>query len=154
MKILLVDDSVEINRSLKRVLAAVPGVESVDCAEDIAGAIETIEARPPDVIVLDIQLRGTERGMDLLQHVRSAYPGMQVAMLSNFNWDAMRVGFMEAGACAYFDKGSGVADLRRWIVERVGVDTRAQDGSSIRPSARPSGLGAPSARTGPPTEPQ
>ncbi|EHR72824.1 response regulator containing a CheY-like receiver domain and an HTH DNA-binding domain [Burkholderiales bacterium JOSHI_001] len=119
MKILIVDDSDLLRRSLSRTLSSLPGVEAVACARDIAGAIDAIQAGRPDVLVLDIQLRGNERGMAVLRYVKRFSPATQVAMLSNFGWNAMREGFVQAGASAYFDKADEIGALRDWIVNRV-----------------------------------
>jgi DNA-binding NarL/FixJ family response regulator len=104
VKVLVVDDSLAVQASLGRLLATVDGIEVVGYAEDVADAISLVEAEHPDVVVLDVELRNHDRGIDVLRHVVKTHPNTKVVVLSNFNWAAMRTAFLEAGASAYFDK--------------------------------------------------
>ncbi len=119
VKVVIVDDSPEIQRSLGRLLGAVDGVEIVGCAEDEAGALDLVEATEPDVMVLDVALRGNDRGYSVLRQVRRTHPQLEVLALSNFSWDAMREGFLQAGARAYFDKAMEFNRVRDWIAARA-----------------------------------
>jgi DNA-binding NarL/FixJ family response regulator len=119
VKVLVVDDSVLIQRSLGRLLASVDGVDIVGYAEDVAGAIALIEAKQPDVVVLDVDLRNEDRGMDVLRFVRRSHPHIRVIALSNFGWQAIREGFLQAGASAYFDKSMEFTKARDWVAALV-----------------------------------
>jgi DNA-binding NarL/FixJ family response regulator len=115
VKVLVVDDSLPIQRSLARLLMSVEGVEVVGYAEDVAGAIAKIEATQPDLVVLDVDLRNQDRGIDVLRFVRRAHPHIRVIALSNFSWQAIREGFLQAGASAYFDKSMEFTKARDWV---------------------------------------
>ncbi len=119
MKVLVVDDSEAVQRSFGNLLASMPHVVLVGCAEDVAGALAMIEAHSPDLIVLDVALRHGGRGMDVLRHVMHARPGTQVMVLSNFTWQAMRNTLLAAGAVAYFDKSNEFTLARDWIAQRA-----------------------------------
>jgi DNA-binding NarL/FixJ family response regulator len=119
VRVLLVDDSAEVRRSLGRLLNQVPGVEVVGCADDLASAIDQVSQTQPDVVVLDVELRLHGRGMDVLRHVTCTHPQVQVIVLSNFTWQAMRAGFLQAGAVAYFDKSKEFTLARDWIASQV-----------------------------------
>ncbi len=119
LKVVLVDDSAAVRRSLGHLLAAEPGVVIVGHAEDVREAVQVIEAVRPDVVVLDVDLRHGDRGMDVLRHVARTHPAIQVVVLSNFTWGAMREGFLAAGAKAYFDKSNEFLAARDWIVARA-----------------------------------
>lgn len=117
MKVVVIDDSLPVQRSLGRLLEEVPGLEVVGFAQDTAGAIALIDSTRPEVVVLDVDLRHKDRGMDVLRHVTSHHPQTRVVVLSNFNWQAMRDGFLQAGASAYFDKSMEFTLARDWIAE-------------------------------------
>mgnify|MGYP003583615218 CR=1 FL=1 len=117
MKVLLVDDPVIIHQSSGAQLASAPDVEVVGWAEDVATALAAIAANPPDLIVLDVRLRGHDRGLDVLRRVRLQYPGIKVVVFSQFNWSSMRKTHLEAGALAYFDKATEFQQARDWIAE-------------------------------------
>jgi DNA-binding NarL/FixJ family response regulator len=115
LDVAVVDDSLEVQATLVRLLASVAGVAVVGCAEDVAGALELIDSRRPDVVVLDVDLRGGGRGIDVLRHVVREHPGIEVIVLSNHVWQATRDGFLEAGARACFDKAMEFTRARDWI---------------------------------------
>ena len=117
MKVLLVDDSAAIQRSFGALLATAPGVEVVGYADDLATAMAAITSSQPDLIVLDAKLRGEDRGIDVLRHVRKHYPDIKVVMISQFSWASMRNSHIEAGAFAYFDKGTEFQQARDCIAE-------------------------------------
>jgi DNA-binding NarL/FixJ family response regulator len=119
LKVALIDDSLAIQRSLSRLLLAIDQVQIVGCAEDVKGAIALIDDTRPDVVVLDVDLRDDSRGMDVLLHVAATHPEIQVIALSNFTWQAMREGFLRAGASAYFDKGLEFTKARDWVAAQV-----------------------------------
>jgi DNA-binding NarL/FixJ family response regulator len=119
LKVAIVDDSLAIQRSFGRLLTAIDGVRIVGCAEDVAGAIALIDEARPDVVVLDVDLRHDDRGMDVLRYVRTTHPTTRVIALSNFTWQAMREGFLQAGASAYFDKSMELTRASDWIAAQV-----------------------------------
>jgi two-component system, NarL family, response regulator DevR len=117
VRVLLVDDSTAIQRSFGALLATAPGVEVVGYADDLATAKTAIASSQPELMVLDAMLRGKDRGIDVLRHVRQNHPGIKVVMISQFNWTAMRSIHLEAGALAYFDKSTEFQQARDFIAE-------------------------------------
>ena len=117
MKVLLVDDSVAIQRSFGALLATAAGVEIVGYADDLATAVEAIASSTPDLIVLDAKLRGNDRGIDVLRHVRLHEPHIKIVMFSQFNWASMRHTLIKAGALAYFDKSTEFQQARDFIAD-------------------------------------
>jgi len=125
VKVLLVDDSTAIQRSFGALLATAPGVEVVGYADDLATAMTAIISSQPELIVLDAKLRGQDRGIDVLRHVRQHHPGIKVVMISQFNWASMRNSHIEAGALAYFDKGTEFQQARDFIAELSNAQSEA-----------------------------
>jgi len=119
VKVVVVDDSLQVQHSLERLLTAVPGVEVVGFAEDVAGALSVIEARQPDVVVLDVDLRDGGKGIEVLHHVTREHSAIKVIALSNHNWQAMRDTYLAAGARAYFDKSLEFIAARDWVAAQV-----------------------------------
>ena len=74
MKVLLIDESVAIQRSFGALLQVVPGVAVVGYAEDVCGALASIVSNPPDLIVLDAELRGHDGGIEVLRYVVQHHP--------------------------------------------------------------------------------
>lgn len=119
LKVLIVEDSPDIQRRLIDMLAAAPQVQVVGCVGSAAEALERADALRPDVVVLDVALRDGGRGYPVLRELRRTLPQSQVIVLSNFGWDAMREGFLQAGARAYFDKAFEFRKARDWIFEQA-----------------------------------
>lgn len=127
MKVAIVDDSPEIQRAFAALLEPLPGVELVGCAETLSGALHLIDEQRPDVLVLDVELRGTDRGYDVLRNVTRHHPQIRVMALSNFGWNAMRDAFLRAGASAYFDKSIQFAQARDWIADQLPPEGMARE---------------------------
>lgn len=128
MRVLLVDDSRQVQAALRALLSRSPEVIVVGGAEDCAGALALIEDRAPDLVVLDVELAHGDRGYDLLRCIRSRHPWLRVVVLSNFGWEAMRKPFIDAGAQAYFDKALEFRQAIDWIRERAGAGTGSPEG--------------------------
>lgn len=135
MKVAIVDDSPEIQRAFAALLEPLPGLELVGCAEDLSGALRLVDEQHPDVLVLDVELRGTDRGYDVLRHVARHHPQIRVVALSNFGWNAMREAFLRAGASAYFDKSIQFAQARDWIADLLAPESTAPRASQPIPGA-------------------
>ena len=56
VKVLIADDHALFRTGLARMLAADPRVEVVGQAKDGADAIDQVLARPPDVVLMDLQM--------------------------------------------------------------------------------------------------
>jgi DNA-binding NarL/FixJ family response regulator len=124
LKVVVIDDSVAVQQSLHRLLGAVAGVDIVGNAEAVDDALRLIQSTQPDVVVLDVDLRGGDRGMSVLRHVVREHPHTKVIVLSNFGWQAMRDGFISAGASAYFDKSMEFMKARDWIAGHAATAAR------------------------------
>ena len=102
-KLLIVDDSAEIRKGLKRFVAELSSIELVGEAEDGISALEMIERLKPDFVTLDIRMPGLT-GIMTLQEIKKKYPLTTVLMLTNFAFDHYRQICKKEGADYFFDK--------------------------------------------------
>ena len=65
MKVLILDDEPPARRSLKHALSEI-GVDDVREAGSIEQAVKLLQEERPDVLFLDVELRGGKKGFDLL----------------------------------------------------------------------------------------
>jgi len=128
MKLVVVDDSKPFQRSLTRLLSTVDGITIVGYAEDLETARRVIDESNPEIVVLDAELRGGDRGIDVLRLVAREHPSIQVVALSNLDWQASRRSYLDAGAAAYFDKSMEFEQARDWIAARARSAAERGDG--------------------------
>ena len=144
---------VEDDRILRETLAALVGgrddLELVDTYPDAESAIATIPRRPPDVVVMDLNLAppgsGRKSGIDCVAAVKAAVPSLQVIMLTVYD-DADRVfEALKAGASGYLLKRATTEEILDAIREvHVGgapmsMQIARRVVESFRPEGRPAG---------------
>ena len=83
MKILVVDDSKIIRDRLVNLLDAIQGVCVVEQAENAENALLTYHKLRPEVLILDVRIRGPN-GIEVLKQVKSEQHAPYVIMLTNF----------------------------------------------------------------------
>jgi two-component system, OmpR family, response regulator len=108
MRILVVEDEPLIVSFLERGLRAEGYV--VDAAGDADGALERLRAATPDLVLLDVMLKGSD-GFDVLATIRAIDPGLPVIMLTARGDIADRVRGLDLGATDYVVKPFAFAEL-------------------------------------------
>jgi len=111
MKVFLVEDSPLLRERLEKMLAAIPGAQTVGHAPTARGAIAGIEAARPDVVVLDIRLEEGS-GFDVMRAVRPVAPQIAFYVLTNFAHEGYRRMAEKLGARGFFDKSREIAALQ------------------------------------------
>jgi len=100
-KVLLVDDSGLARRSTRRVLEDA-GYTVVE-AEDGLSALERFALDKPDLVVLDLVMRGMY-GLDVLAKLRQIDPSARVIVLTADIQNSSRDLVQSAGAAAFINK--------------------------------------------------
>jgi DNA-binding NarL/FixJ family response regulator len=103
--VLLVDDHPVFRRGLAALLAGEEWVRDVLEAGDVAGALQAVGTRRPDVVVLDLGLPDGS-GVDAVRPIRLAHPGAVVLVLTMTEDDAQVRRVLAAGASGYLLKQS------------------------------------------------
>lgn len=125
--VVVVDDQALYREGLKSFLRLDDGVVLVGEAADGEEAMRVIDETSPDVVLLDVRMRGTS-GIEVCERVVAAHPGTRVLMLSSSDADEDLFASIRAGAAGYLLKESEsdeVADAIRRV---------AAGGSFIHPS--------------------
>jgi two-component system, NarL family, invasion response regulator UvrY len=107
---LIVDDHAVVRQGLLRILAESPerwaGEEAVTAEE----ALELIQRRSYDAVVLDISLPDMN-GLEALRAIKALCPGLPVIILSVHSEDQYAVRALRWGASAYLTKDSATEEL-------------------------------------------
>lgn len=119
-KVLLVDDSGLARRSTRRVLEEA-GYEVVE-AEDGLSALERFAVEKPDVVLLDLVMKGMY-GLDVLAKLREIDPAARVIVVSADVQTSSRDMVQAAGASGFINKpasGSQVVHMVEQVMKGAG----------------------------------
>ena len=134
IKVLVVDDSSYMRKSLTQILKSDQSIEVIDTAADGEDAIRKVKKCSPDVVLLDIEMPVMD-GLAALAHIMAEYP-TPVLMLSAINKrDAtIAIKSLEHGAVDFIPKPSGVIsyDIEKLSSEIVGKVKLAADANVQR----------------------
>jgi len=84
---------------------AIPdGKEALTWAKSLAGGIAAAHSNKPDVVLLDLSLPDSA-GLDTVQAMRAALPGVPIVVLTGHDDSALAVAALQAGAQDYLVKG-------------------------------------------------
>lgn len=129
-KILLVDDEPDILLSLKTILARA-GYQ-IETATNIQDAYNLLHKTLPDVVILDIVMRGPKDGIELLSKIKENYPLTQVIMLSGKGNIQVAVETIKLGAFDYIEKPFSAEDLLIKIKNAIGLVRAKQELALLR----------------------
>ena len=124
IKVLLADDQELIRQSLSFVMSRQEDIEMVGTAANGREALELVEEKQPDVVLLDIRMPEMD-GVECTRRIKQEFPGIKVIILTTFDdyvFDALRY-----GASGYLLKGVSVDGLTNAVRET------ARGGSIIAP---------------------
>ncbi|MFS0886523.1 response regulator [Aeromicrobium sp. 179-A 4D2 NHS] len=119
VRVVVVDDHQIVRDGLVALLRALGGMEVLGTAGDGREAIHVVEADPPDVVVMDIQMPVLD-GIEATRHITGRHPGVRVLMLTMNEDDDTIVSALRAGASGYLLKGADAAEVHRAIVATAG----------------------------------
>lgn len=112
MKLLIVEDSLPIRRILKGLVGAV--ADEIDECDDGGDAVRLYEARNPDFVLMDVDLREMD-GITATREIVARDPAARVIIVTNYDENDLREEARKAGACGYVLKENllDVLDLLR-----------------------------------------
>ncbi|MEO6874947.1 MAG: response regulator transcription factor [Opitutaceae bacterium] len=116
-RIYLADDHALIRRGLAAMINAEPDLEVCGEAEDCATATNEVANLMPDVVVVDITLRGAS-GIELIKNIKSLGLEIQMVVLSMHEESLYALRVLKAGARGYVakkDAASKIVDAIRRI---------------------------------------
>lgn len=102
-RIYLVDDHALIRRGLVTLIDAENDMEVCGQAEDAATALNQIMKIQPDLVIVDISLKGNS-GLELIKNIKAFNPKIQILVLSMHHESIYALRVLKAGARAYVMK--------------------------------------------------
>jgi DNA-binding NarL/FixJ family response regulator len=114
IRVLIVDGQDEVRRGLRMRLAVEPDMAIIGETGDVEEALSLARSLGPDVIVVDIGMRGAD-GANMVKRLREVAPAASAVVLTLDGDANTRARAQEAGARAFLDKHGGSADLLQTI---------------------------------------
>ena len=110
VRVLIVDDHAAFSESLREVLGRRAGIVITGTAATVAEAERLADESLPDVVLMDQELpdgSGTQAGARIL----ARHPGIAIVMLTGGTVADDLLDAVEAGACGYLLKTTGVREI-------------------------------------------
>jgi len=117
-RILLADDHALVRSGIRSLLNAMPGIEVVGEADDGNAAIEMVATYLPQVVVMDIAMKGMN-GLEAVRRLHVDYPDIKFLMLSMYGSEEYVMQALNAGANGYLFKDSAAYELEKAIAELI-----------------------------------
>ena len=113
IKVLLADDQELIRQSLSFVMSRQEDIEMVGTAANGREALELVEEKQPDVVLLDIRMPEMD-GVECTRRIKQEFPGIKVIILTTFDDDDYVFDALRYGASGYLLRRlGGRPDQRR-----------------------------------------
>jgi DNA-binding NarL/FixJ family response regulator len=104
IRIIVVDDHPLVRAGICAILGLQPDMQVIGEFEDATYAISQIESRNPDVVLMDLRLRGIT-GLEAIRLLHKNFPSVRVIVLTTYEGDEDIHQALEAGAVSYIIKG-------------------------------------------------
>jgi two-component system response regulator NreC len=111
IRVLLVDDHAIVRAGVRSLLAPYRDIEVVGEASDAEEAMERVESLHPDVVLMDLRLKGTS-GLDAIHELKKKRMAeTNIVVLTMVDAPQYFFPVLEAGACGYLLKESDPDEL-------------------------------------------
>jgi DNA-binding NarL/FixJ family response regulator len=110
IRVMVVDDHPVVVAGVAKALAAAPDVEIVGFTFHAREAVDLARQQAPDVVLMDVQMP-EQNGILVARDLHEALPSCRVVGLSGFDFRAIVLEMLEAGALGYVLKDCIEADI-------------------------------------------
>lgn len=110
LRVLLADDHALVRAGIRALLERMPDVEIVGEAGDGLEALALIKERQPDLLLMDITMRGLN-GLEAAERVAAECPTVRIIILSMHANEEYVMRALRAGAVGYLLKDSATVEL-------------------------------------------
>lgn len=121
-RILLVDDHTLVRAGVRSLINGISGLEVVGEASDGREALASVKARSPDVVLMDVAMRGMN-GLDATAAIKAQFPEVKVIVLSMNATEEHVLRALRLGASGYLLKDADPGELERAIHAVLEGDT-------------------------------
>ncbi|PKL16655.1 MAG: DNA-binding response regulator [Spirochaetae bacterium HGW-Spirochaetae-5] len=113
--IMIVDDHPIVSNGIQQLIDRETDMKVINSVQDAESAMKYVEKFSPDLIVVDISLKGSTNGIDLIKSLKKRYPKIKSLVLSMHEENLYAERAIKAGAKGYIMKN----DLTDNIVKAI-----------------------------------
>ncbi len=114
-RIVIVDDHPIVANGIQQIIDREDDMKVIRSVQDAEAAVKSIESDTPDLVIVDISLKGTTNGIDLIKGLKKRYPKVLSLVLSMHDENLYAERAIKAGAKGYIMK----SDLTDNIVRAI-----------------------------------
>lgn len=114
VRVLLVDDHKLVCAGMRLLLEGLQGVQVVAEAHDGREALALIKVHHPDLVLMDIAMKGLN-GLEATAQVKREFPEIRVIILSMYSSEEHVLQGLRAGASGYLLKDSATQELEQAV---------------------------------------
>ena len=103
VSVLIVDDQLPFRSVARVVIGMTSGFEVTGEAESAEDALAVVDAAPPDLVLMDINLPGIN-GIEATRRIHATHPDVSVILLSTYSEGDLPADARDVGALAYVHK--------------------------------------------------
>jgi NarL family two-component system response regulator LiaR len=111
IELLICDDHRLLTDTLTSVVSHEPTVRLLPPVHSSEEAVELVREHHPDVVLMDIEFRGSMSGIEATRHIKQMSPATQVVVMTAHEDERLMVEAEEAGASGFLRKTEGVDEL-------------------------------------------
>jgi DNA-binding NarL/FixJ family response regulator len=119
--VLVVDDHPMLRVGVVSFLSDSSDCDVVGETNNAAEGLELARLMRPDIVLLDIRLRGERNGIDLARDLREQVPDAKIVVLTNFPHEPYVRAMMELGVDGYLLKDTPPSDILEGLRMVMGV---------------------------------
>jgi len=108
---MLVDDHPVVRSGIAKFIEKEDDFTICGEAEDAASALDLIASSKPDIIIVDISLKGNISGIELIKSINEKHPGIHSLVLSMFEESVYAERAIRAGARGYVQKSEATDNI-------------------------------------------
>lgn len=110
-RILVVDDHPIVRQGIRAAFADSKRVEIVGEADNAEDAQSSVELLQPDLVILDIRLKGSRSGIEVATKLREAHPDLKIVVLTNYAQEPYLNAMIKAGVDGYLLKDTSPSQI-------------------------------------------
>lgn len=137
-RMLVVDDHPIVRHALMQLLSTDESIEVCGEADNTDATIEMVGRLKPDLVTLDLSLHGQIIGIDILNAINQAHPGVKVLVISMLDETIYAENAMQWGAAGFVEKERAteqlLAAVRDVLAGRMFVPAATRDRLLMRAS--------------------